>query len=372
MNSQTTDEASTRLRGMRFKFDHDLLLSEEFITVFLPIQRALRDDRLNEQFLDYKKQAKSRKEIFVRLGLATLLFGFFSLAAIAIQVILGEVSARFRSVWMIAEAAGVVSFVLVLVERIMRNRRRWCKAVFFRERLRQWHFQKFLDGELIESLLTDPSRYESEVTRRWNLFQERLGDGDSMMNRFIRNTKNDFFHKPTQYSNIVTAKLVMEAMRIIRIEHQLSYGAFKIDPESDQHTLAIHEQLTWSEAVASFSLTGAVSISVLSLLFTLMPGPQVQYQVLGFAFPIDQLLAGSALLLAVVSAATRAYRAGHTLPDESESYEEYCDSLRDIEVAIDSSRNMHEQYRQLKRLEQASAEELRRFLRMKLRATFIF
>jgi len=368
MDSQTTDEASTRLRGMKFKFDHDLLLTEEFINVFPSIRRALRDDRLNKQFLDYKKEAEFHKRTFAGLGLASLLFGFFSLASIAVQLILGDARAQFGSVWIIAEAAGVVSFGLILVERIMRNRRRWCKAVFFRERLRQWHFQKFLDGELIEKLSTDPSKYESELTKRWNLFQERLGDGDSMMNRFVRNTKSDLFHKPTQYTNTVTAKLVMEALRVIRIEHQLSYGVFKIDPESDQQTLPIHEQLTWSETVATFSLAGAVMISTLALLFRLLPGIRAPWP----ASQIEQVLGGLALLLAVVSAATRAYRAGNTLPDESESYEEYCDSLREIEVAIDSTKNIHDQYIHLTHLERASAEELRRFLRMKLRATFIF
>jgi hypothetical protein len=372
MNSRTEDEAPHGLRGMKFKFDHDLDPSDEFIAEFPPIKQALKDDRLNAQFFDYKRQAQSRKKTFAGLGFISLLFGFFSLAAIAIQVMLGEASARLGPVWIITEAAGVVSFALMLIERMMRNRRRWCKAVFFRERLRQWHFQKFLDGELIELLVADPARYESELTRRWNLFHEQFGDGDSMMNRFVRNREKDLLHKPTQYSDIETEKLVQEAMRILRIEHQLGYGTFKIDPESDQQTLAIREQLTWSEAVAAFSLAGAVMIGALTLLFRMIPGVQAGGQLLWPGFQIERFLGGVALLLTVVSATTRAYRAGNTLPDESESYEEYCGSLREIEVVFDSSRSIHEKFRHLEHLERESAEELRRFLRMKLRATFIF
>jgi hypothetical protein len=77
-------------------------------------------------------------------------------------------------------------------------------------------------------------------------------------------------------------------------------------------------------------------------------------------------------MLAVLSAASRAYRAGCTLPDESESYDEYCDRIRDVRLMFKSVPETDKRLQQLKRLEEEAASELRRFLRMKSRATFIF
>jgi len=86
----------------------------------------------------------------------------------------------------------------------------------------------------------------------------------------------------------------------------------------------------------------------------------------------SRCLAGVALLLAVLSAASRAYRAGYTLPDEFESYEEYCDRLREYKVVFESAAADEDKFRQLENLEAEAALELRRFIKMKMRATFIF
>jgi hypothetical protein len=88
--------------------------------------------------------------------------------------------------------------------------------------------------------------------------------------------------------------------------------------------------------------------------------------------PRARFLGGLALLLAVVSAASRAYRAGFTLPDELENYDEYYDRLREIEVVFGRVTQPEEKLRQLAQLEAESAAELRRFLQMKLRSTFVF
>lgn len=83
-------------------------------------------------------------------------------------------------------------------------------------------------------------------------------------------------------------------------------------------------------------------------------------------------IGGMALLLAVISAASRAYRAGFTLPDESESYEEYCDRVRELKAVFNKLSNENEKRREMEQLEEEAAAELRRFLRMKTRATFVF
>jgi hypothetical protein len=126
-----------------------------------------------------------------------------------------------------------------------------------------------------------------------------------------------------------------------------------------------------SEAVATVTLAGAVFVGALGLLFSL------GYLFPAFHLPSDSLIAsrllgGSALLLAVLSAASRAYRSGYTLPAESESYEEYCDRVSEINAVFRSAKTDEQRLRQLEQLESEAASELRRFLRTKMHATFVF
>jgi hypothetical protein len=358
---------------MEFQYNHDLNVSEEFLANFGRIRHALKDRRLIESFESYKDKAAQHKKWFERLGLVALVLGVLSLESAALQMILGGIPEGLRRLWSAAEAGGLIAAFLMIWERVRRHRFQWCLAVFCRERLRQWHFQKFLDGKLISLLATDPTAYDQELDKRWNYLQESLRDGPGMMNEFKSNTENDFFYTSSDYTDLELVTDVLESLKTLRIEHQLGFSNRKLESEADGYGLALRERTSWSEAVASSSLAGAVLISALSVFLPIArPEWFAAYNFSSSAPHIGRVLGGCALMLAVLSAVSRAYRAGCTLPDESESYDEYCDRIREVRSVFKSIPDKGKRLQQLKRLEEEAAAELRRFLRMKSRATFIF
>jgi hypothetical protein len=383
LKDRTTEEESTlggksvaksrSLHGMEFQYNHDLNVSEEFLANFARIHHALKDRRLIEAFESYNDKAALHKKWFERLGLISLILGLFSLESAALRMTLGGVPESLRFLWSAAEVGGLLAALLMIWERVKRHRFQWCLAVFCRERLRQWHFQKFLDGKLITLLATDPAGYDRELDKRWNFLQESLRDGPGMMNEFKSNMENDFLHTSSDYADPDLLTLALESLKTLRIEHQLGFSNRKLESEADGYGLALQERTSWSETVASTSLAGAVLISALTVLLPIAyPGWFPAHNLSSSAPDFGRVLGGCALMLAVLSAATRAYRAGCTLPDESESYDEYCDRIREVRLMFKNLPDSEQRLQQLKRLEEEAAAELRRFLRMKSRATFIF
>jgi hypothetical protein len=360
--------------GLRAEYNHDLNVSEEFLAAYPSIRKALKDERLLERFTFFEDRAKSHKRWFHLLGLWSLILGSVPLIIAALRMIVGEGAfAAYTRAYSAAELCGVASICLVLWNRLKRHRMLWCQAVFYRERLRQWHFQKFLDGPLIEKLVGNEAEYDAELNRRRVQLEQNFHDGYGTMMEFTRfaSRENNFLHEPANYSDSRIARTVFDALRTLRFEHQLRFSQRKIEPEAEHASLALKERATVSETIASVTLAGAVLISALSVFVS--GAHEFDLPLQWDQLLITRCLGGTALLLAVVSAASRAYRSGFTLPDESESYEEYCGRIRELKpVFLKTALSDEEKLRQLEQLEEEAAAELRRFMRMKTRATFLF
>jgi len=359
--------------GLIIEYNHDLDVSDDFLVTYEPIRNALKDDRLLKRFNYFDAKAKSHKRSFHLFGLWSLLLGSVPLVIAAVRMVMGEPRfAGIASAYLLAELCGIASVCLVLLNRRKHHRILWCQAVFCRERLRQWHFQKFLNGPLIEKLVKNKTEYVSELNKRWANLEQNFHDGYGTMMEFTRfaSRENNLYFNLANYSDQTVALMVFDAMQVLRFEHQLRFSQRKIEPDAEQNGLALKERTTVSETIASVSLAGAVLISALAAL-----GSGAHW--LHFTLPWDPLsftrsLAGTALFLAVISAASRAYRAGFTLPDESESYDEYYGRIRELKAIFKVVPNDNERLRQLEALEEEAAADLRRFIRMKTRATFLF
>src|ERR1043165_337697 len=174
-------EASTH-PGLKVEYNHDLDVSDGFLATYQPIREALRDERLLETFRYFDGEARSHKEAFHRLGIWSLALGSIPLMIAAIRILVGEIHfLPFGVIYSVAELCGVASVVLVLVNRRKRHRGLWCQAVFCRERLRQWHFQKFLSGPLIEKLIKNTPEYTAELNQRWVELEQNFHDGYGTM-----------------------------------------------------------------------------------------------------------------------------------------------------------------------------------------------
>ncbi len=367
--------AGEKRAGLNMEYNHDLDVSEGFLCAYPGIRAALKDARLLEAFQFYDRQARAHKRSFQLLGFSSLILGLIPLLVASLRMIAGESAfARMSQISILAEFCGVASVCLVLWIRRKQHRVLWCQAVFCRERLRQWHFQKFLDGKLIHLLVNEPAAYERELGRRWGELQQNLLDGPGMMGEFMSagSHRNDFFHEAVAYDGETIAKPVFDALRTLRFQHQLRFSRVKIEPEGERTGMALKQRTTLSETVASATLAGAILVTALTFFAS---SAHILFH--GTAFPWDPLtltrdLSGAALFLGLLSAASRAYRAGYTLPDEAESCEEYCDHVRELTAVFENVSSDREKLHAMKHLEEESAAELRRFLRMKARATFVF
>jgi hypothetical protein len=364
----------TQPAGLEIEYNHDLNPSEEFLTGYPSIRDALKDDRLPNAFSQYDRLAQAHKRSFQLLGIWSLGLGLAPLLLAAVRLMIGEPAfSKVAAIEVVAELCGVASFVIIFWTRRKRHRVQWCQATFCRERLRQWHFQKFLDGELIGLLAASKDQYQQELDRRWGELQQNLRDGYGMMVEFLNlaSRGNDFFHPANDYADPALATQVFTALWTLRFEHQLRYSQRKIEPEGEAVGLALEERTSFSETVATMTLAGAILMSVLAFIASGAHvfdfGAKLGWQPL----VVTRVLGGVAMFLAVLSAASRAYRAGYTLPDESESYEEYCDRVRELKAVLLRASDDHEKLRLLEGLEEEAAAELRRFLRMKTRATFV-
>jgi hypothetical protein len=272
------------------------------------------------------------------------------------------------------DGGSAVAIVLVFWNRVARHRALWCQAVFCRERLRQWHFQLFLDGELVRRLMSERDQAKGELDKRWGELQQNLRDGYGMMTAFIHHGshESDIVHKVTPYDDPKVGNLVLDAMWTLRVEHQLRLSQRRIEPVGEQAGLTLDERARFSEAVAVTSFAGAVLVGASGLLLSLYHNLPVLGQLSWDFVAVNRIVGGSALILAVMSAASRAYRAGYTLPGELDSYKEYADRTREVEAAFRSAESLLERFRQMEKLETEAAAELRRFLRMKMQATFVF
>jgi hypothetical protein len=360
--------------GLEIEYNHDLDVAEPFLAVYPSIRDALRDPRLLERFQFFDKVARSHKRSFQLLGLWSLLLGLVPLSTAALRMTIGEaVFARVGEINIASELCGLASVSVMLWSRRKRHRVLWCLACFWRERLRQWHFQRFLDGRLIGMLANNRAEYDRELGRRWGKLEQNFHDGYGTMVEFMRYASHgsDFYHPLTEYEDPQVREDVLGALWTLRFEHQLRFSRRKIEPEGEQTGFSLEERTELSETVATVSLAGAIVMSALAFFVS-----GVHLFASASPFPLDpmvitRILGGISLLLAVLSAASRAYRAGFTLPDESESYEEYCDRVRELKAVFENLQYEKDKLREVEQLEEEAAAELRRFLRMKTRATFV-
>jgi hypothetical protein len=354
-------------------YDHDVNLPSTFLERYALLAPVLHDQRLLVRFETHNAQAKVHKKRFHRLGIASVLLAAVPLLFAAVRLAIGEPSfSRMSAPAVVADCCGVISVIFLAWNRLAGHRPKWLTAMFLRERLRQWHFQMFLDGRLVSKLASAPAEFKAEHDKRWLIFEQHHKSAPSVMRTFLGADARtmDLFHPPTPYTNHDLAAQAVEVLEVLRIEHQLGYAGQKGETEGTGPSMTLSEEGSISEWLASTSLIGAVVVASLSFFLSL--SLVLHREVTGIETEaIGRVFGGLALLLAVLSAISRAYRTGKTLPEEAESYREYCDRMRELGAVFRES-SLERKFQQLERLELEAAGELRRFLRMKMRATFIF
>ena len=238
--------------------------------------------------------------------------------------------------------------------------------VFVRERLRQWRHQLLLDGPFIDLTKSDPSAHKKMLDNRWARFQQEASIGGGKFDAFLGRPGADqyWFVTPKMPQEAALLEQILELQESLRIDYQLSFAVRK--SEASGMRLGLAEVTRVADWIATTTLVGAVVVTVAQLGAELTGG-QDQHD-------LAVWLGAAAIGLAVASLATRAIRAGLTIPGELESYEDYGNRCQILAEMFRKARNDNDNRAQwgiLQDLERAAADELRRFLHVKRDARFV-
>ena len=354
------------------EYNHDLIVSDDFTANYPTIKKLLVHEELNDLFRSYDLVARKYKKLMIIIGSTALAMGFIALLGIVLELFIPAIGSHLPNcAVVIIELLALLSIVFVVVDRIfIRSRPKYLFACFARERLRQWHFQLFVDGEFVQWFLADSSAGQKALASRLNSFKETLRAGSGSLDAFIRTpaSPSRLLHQQSKYTDNTIASNVFDALTTLRFEHQSQYPWRKLTSTSSENVLSLQEHYEWSETLARMSLLGALLIPIVQLVLVLLKSVEI----LDNTDTIHMTLSALVLGLVALSAASRAYRSGMTLPEEVESYEDYvahvgtlCAILQESTISIDSKQEL------LIDLELEAERELRRFLSMKRKATFL-
>ncbi|MFN0078621.1 MAG: hypothetical protein ACKVY0_19345 [Prosthecobacter sp.] len=371
-------------------YNHDLKVSEGYARSFPSIRELLCQQEINEVFDVYDTDSKTAKTKFLRygltalcLGIAGLVIGLVELTVIAVLTLwTGEVLHVHPLFSITGPACALIAIIIYRISRHKHWRETWRGALFARERIRQWHFQMFLDGALICQFSNPDTRGEAKlkIKRRWELFKASVIDPVPAMSAFTKNKNKEpdpWDHPETPYTDEATAKEVYEALLELRFRHQVQYSEKRGAKEGGEKSFGPVERDFKTESLAQTTFQSAIVVSAaLTALYALLwwkPELPIEH---GLAVG-GTMLSALAILLAILNAGIRVYRIGYTLPFEGESYlhyQEKCQHLRDHwhpptakpkgGFSFDTSA--------LRELEVQAHRELRRFLIIKGSASFLF
>lgn len=356
----------------RPKYNHDIDMAPSFADVFPSIKNALHWDALIETFHQYDRLAKHYKRTYRLIGMSALALGAIAIVAAPWLLVMTK-SPLVSAISLVVDAFGVLSVILIVVNMACRFRRKWCWNVMIRERIRQFQFQLFMDGPLIELAGKDPNAFVAQRNAKWEKFLQEVRNPAGALPDFVegKHMRNPVIASPKFYTDPVIAAEVWEAMEILRFQHQLQFTAMKLGPGGEA-MLSMGEKRDIAETIAKMTLFGAVLCTTAFFVIDVIPytgfGANVSQPLLEKLPPI---LTNVILVLTGLSAASRAYRSGETIPGEQESYDLYQSHIAQLKLLFRNAKNDNDKLAVLSQVEHEAEEELRRFLSMKIKASFI-
>lgn len=353
------------------KFNHDIFPGEEFTKAFPSLSWILSADVEGEAFRKHDALAKSHKFWWYTLGRTSLFLTVVVLLAIVGELVVYALGLKPPAeITATIEITALIAVLLLVIDHFLHNKPFYLYHCFCRERIRHFRFQAFLDGGLLTLGTTDPDAAKTQLEGR--LQHKLLADldsGEGALESFVARTSSEsqLLHPLVKYEDADIGMNVFEALDALRFRHQAQYPRRKTAVASVDRSLSMMDQYHWAEVVGKVMLASAL----------ILPATQVTLLALDFsgAWPppkwLTILLFGASIGAAIVSAGARAYCVGLTLPDEVDSYAQYVARIDHLQDMATKSKSLKEKQACLLELELEAERELRRFLQMKMKASFI-
>lgn len=347
--------------GIRFRHNSDLDPGEDYLAGFPRTRDALSDTALLEAFGRAEQLANAGQWQFRLFGRLSLAFGTIALVLLTWKLFLTAVHVHVsNSMLWATEVLAVVSVVLALGPRFTKSRAGWLNARFLTEQMRQWHFQSLLDGHFVSLASTDPEAFAREREDRWARFQQRAHAHEGARETFTDAEVYESWHtaRPYPKGDPTILAEVFRAYADLRFDWQKSY--FKLKRE----VFARRDE--WTEGLARWALFTAVVLAAGKISLLVAPALHA-YVSEGTALAVSAF----AVTLAIVSAALRVYRSAEGLSAQRELYESKWIRLITLEQSFRSARSSAEKLRVMRDVEVVEVEELREFLRICRRSSYV-
>jgi|SRR3984885_10616566 len=343
-----------------FTHNTDLNPPETYLATVPRVRAALRNPALIGVFRHYDRIANGKQKLFRVLGIFSLLLAWASLLGIDAELCKTALCPTFHSPRVTAtfEVCALLSIVIALAALVAGTRSKWLTARYLTESIRQWHFQMFLDGELMTQAFADPAKFQAELTIRWARLMNRAATARGEMDSVLSSDAAELQHPLKPYGDPQTAEEAMRAYSDLRINKQLSY--FTVSKEK----FVAHDDL--SETLARWFLVSALLLAAAQL--ALLHYAKTETTAVHAARVI---LFACALACVIFTAVIRVYRSALAVPQQRERYETKWVRLVALQSAFDTAAFLERKLEIMKEAELTEMEEMREFLRQMRRASYI-
>jgi hypothetical protein len=354
MSTEHTTDAE--LLGTDFRHNTDLDPPEAYLATVPRVRAALRNPELIGVFRHYDRIANSKQKLFRGLGMLSLVLACVSLLGIDAELCVAALYPAFHSARVTAtfEFCALLSIAIASAALAAGTRTQWLTARYLTETIRQWHFQMFLDGQLMTQAFADPAKFQAELAIRWARLMNRAATAKGEMDSVLLSDAAELQHPLKPYGDAQTAEEAMRAYSDLRINKQLSY--FTVSKE----VFVAHDGV--SESLARWFLVSALLLAAAQLVLLKYAEPAHAARVILFA---------SAIACVIFTAVIRVYRSALAVPQQRERYETKWVRLVALQSAFDTAASSEKKLEIMKEAELTEMEEMREFLRQMRRASYI-
>jgi hypothetical protein len=379
-------------------FNNDLLANatdlETVRNLYNPLEHALYHRGLIEWFNTFNDRANSAKKASRKWGERAIALGALALclAAGEIMTMLLTESHWSLAIGGLAAACGLASVAIGAFGVLFGERKtQWLQNRFMGERIRQFHFQSLI--VLLPHVLAaaragaDKSVFESERQRLFEQFRADFdGKIDSQFSRTIGDYGENQFWIP-EPQNLPSFEVGPEfevfcnAYFHLRIQHQLGYAGYKLQPDHKLYSDMPVQQAKVLESVSKAGLAWLVIIHGFVLAMVVFTGIVGLYQLIG-GLPSPSFNIGAAasavsiafslaiIVIAVVALAARAYQEGLQPEREIERYQQYRSAVQSILEQFEQADSPRQKLAVIRRMERVAFDEMRNFLITMHRSSF--
>jgi hypothetical protein len=341
------------------KKNSDVRPSDSVLQSFKVIRPLLLHHDLANQCDDLDRQSDTQRKLAHALGVVSVLCGVLALLAIVVELAGRGRMELSREVSIGVESASIAAIVLGVLSKIIRGT--WLNNAFLLARLRQWHFQGFLDGSIVSKV---GSRHLFENTRLARYAKLQSITGSDPMIQFVEENPARLKLVPMSIdSRMEGIQEIVESYRQLRLEYLIAVYTKREMQNTDFDRLL--------EFIARFGVVLAVLCSATQVILLLVNRMSEQ---------VRPFLLGASVGLPIVSVGARAVRDGMTTRFNSLRLRRKCNRLRFLlesfdSVAAEGSDSMagatERRIQIMREIETLEVEDLRDFLRQARDATFL-